>query len=396
MSSILILIPSLAGVGGSESLVHSLSGVLATGHSVWQASFDPPGTERRLASSVAFRPLGPGLRLPLALRPINYLLLAHRLRRLKRELDVDVTISALWGADLISVLSLGRDKKVSLGLINIRGNATNRLMVKFRTWVGALYRRFDRVLAICRPLAVELQELYGIRPHRLGTFRNFVAAPDARPVWPDASVHRFIFCGRMVPEKNLDSLLVAWSLASGVSGAYPPRQLVVLGGGELLEQSEGHAERLGLAVGFTPDDHAASVLFLGTVERPQDYFAGARALVLPSRHEGVPTVLVLALSMGLPVIAADCQAGGVRDTLEAGSAALSQGQEEVSAGLLLPVPEPDHTATLQAWADAINLFSTDDSAVARWSGGAQAISAGYSEAAVRQAWMDEIQGLDAR
>jgi hypothetical protein len=49
----------------------------------------------------------------------------------------------LWGADLISVLSGGNDRKIALCHINVVGNPTNRLMVSFRPLVAAIYRKFD-------------------------------------------------------------------------------------------------------------------------------------------------------------------------------------------------------------------------------------------------------------
>jgi hypothetical protein len=54
----------------------------------------------------------------------------------------------LWGADLISVLSGGNDRKIALCHINVVGNPTNRLMVSFRPLVAAIYRKFDRVVAV--------------------------------------------------------------------------------------------------------------------------------------------------------------------------------------------------------------------------------------------------------
>ena len=155
MSRILIIIPSLSGIGGSEKLVDSLSNLLSADHEVFQASFDPPGAKRHFESDIPYFKLGPTPRLPLFLRWITYTVLALRLSRLKRKLRIDTVISNLWGADLISVLSFGKDKKISLGLINIRDNPTNRLMIVFRAFVGFIYRRFDRVLAISRPLAIE-------------------------------------------------------------------------------------------------------------------------------------------------------------------------------------------------------------------------------------------------
>lgn len=395
MSRILILIPSLAGVGGSESLVHSLSGVLSEEHEVFQASFDVPGTERMIHSDLPFHALGPAPRLPLPLRPITYFLLASRLRQAKEKLGIDVTISNLWGADLISILSMGRDKKVSLGLINIRDNPTNRLMVSMRSVVGQVYRGFDRVLAICRPLADELRELYDIDAGALGTFRNFVPAVHPQAVWPASSpdtMQRFVFCGRMVAEKNLDALLHAWAKSSG---AIPTRQLVVLGGGELQEPSMRTARTLGLSVGTSVDDASASVLFLGMVKRPEDYMVGATAFVLPSRHEGVPTVLLLALSLGLPVIASDCLAGGVRDVLEGGAKPRPDGGEDVAAGVLLPIPDPTRAATIDAWVSAIDQAATDGAAHARWTAGAKELSKLYGEAAVKKSWMNEIARLAA-
>jgi len=168
MSRILIIIPSLTGVGGSEKLVDSLSSLLSSDHQVFQASFDSPGSKRYFESDISYFPLGTTPRLPLYLRWITYTLLALRLSRLKRKLRIDVTISNLWGADLISMLSFGKDKKVSLGLINIRDNPTNRLMITFRVLVGFVYRRFNRILAISLPLALELKALYALSAVHLG------------------------------------------------------------------------------------------------------------------------------------------------------------------------------------------------------------------------------------
>ena len=390
MSRILIIIPSLTGIGGSEKLVDNLSSLLSPSHKVFQASFDSPGSKRHFESNISHFQLGPVPRLPLYLRWISYTLLALRLSRLKRELNINVTISNLWGADLISVLSFGKDKKVSLGLINIRDNPTNRLMIIFRALVGFIYRRFDRVLAISRPLAVELKELYALSGQRLGTFRNFVSVANPSPVWGHDKIHRFIYCGRLVHEKNVDGLLNAWA---GFARTRQDVQLVILGDGPLADNCRSLAKRLQLRTGEDPFDTQASVLYLGTVKSPEDFMAGARAFVLSSRHEGVPTVLLLALSLGLPILSADCHSGGVRDLLGVSTQNQTKDILPVNAGLLLPIPEESSPETLLVWKRAFQIADSDNEQHAQWLKGATELFSQYSAESVRKDWMTEIESL---
>lgn len=390
MSRILIVIPSLTGVGGSEKLVDSLSNLLSSSHQVFQASFDSPGSKRHFESNIRHFQLGPVPHLPLYLRWISYARLAWRLSRLKTKLQINVSISNLWGADLISVLSFGKDKKVSLGLINIRDNPTNRLMLVFRRLVGFIYRRFDRILAISRPLALELKQLYAVPEKRLGTFRNFVNATNPAPVWGHDEIHRFVFCGRLVHEKNVDGLLSAWAeFAKTRHGV----QLVILGDGPLATDIRSLATRLQLRAGVDPCDTAASVLFLGTVKSPEDFMVGARAFVLSSRHEGVPTVLLLALSLSLPILSADCHSGGVRDLLGASSQRHINDISPVDAGLLLPIPESSDPETLLVWKRAFEIADSDNEQCAQWVKGAQKLFTQYRPESVHKAWMAEIESL---
>ena len=63
---------------------------------------------------------------------------------------------------------------------------------------------------------------------------------------------------------------------------------------EALAISEGVADRV-LMPGFFPD--------------PGTFYKSADLFVLSSNYEGLPTVLVEALSHGLPVVSTDCPSG---------------------------------------------------------------------------------------
>jgi len=390
MTKILILIPSLTGVGGAEKLVDSLSSLLGSSHQVFQASFDAEDARRHFESQTSFFPLGVAPRLPLCFRWITYAVLAFRLAKFKKKLGIDITISCLWRADLISAMSLGKDKKISLGLINIRNNQTNSLMIRFRSFVGIIYRRFDRVLAISRPLQDELRELYTIPDEKLGTFRNFLDTPSPTSVWGVDNIRRFVFCGRLVYEKNVDGLLAIWAaFASSKTNI----QLVILGDGPLAQESRSLALKLNLSIGVSPTDKQASVLFLGSVSQPENYMVGARAFLLTSRHEGVPTVLLLAASLCLPVLAADCHSGGVRDLMGKSEQEAMKDGVSVGAGRLLPIPESSFPETILVWKRALEIVDTDMALREQWTKGAAALSVLYSVESVRKAWMAEIEGL---
>jgi glycosyltransferase involved in cell wall biosynthesis len=383
---ILLLMQSLTGTGGAERMVDGLSRLLfSAGVETFEASFDPPGRYRRYENSSPFYPLGPLPRLPLPFRAFEYLVAAQRVRALKQRLKIDTTISNLWRSDLISLLSGGDDRKVALCHINIVGNSTNRMMLRLRPLVAAVYRRFDRVIAVNEALSRELAALYTLAPGRVAFVDNFVQRPEAEPRFPKDGVKRFVWCGRMSPEKNVAGLLHAWrAFASAERGA----QLVLLGDGPQRPELERLAADLGLRAGAI-DDPEAQVAFAGMVAEPANYMASGRALAVSSIAEGLPMVVLEALSLGLPVLAADCPAGGVRAAL-AGAGAFDPARAEAeptSSGALLPVPCADNPHSLELWRAAFAEALHDDRRWEVWRNGALARSEQFSPTRALEKWL---------
>ncbi len=370
-------------------MVLSLSALLsASDRDVFIATFDP--VAQGGVKGARIYSLGPIPRLPLALRPISYALAANRLRRLKKKLGVDLTISNLWGSDLISILSGGRDHKIALCHINVVGNATNRLMVSFRPLVAAIYRKFDRVIAVSEPLAHELTALYRLRSGQIACIENFVEKQEPVSRFPPDGIRRFIWCGRLVTEKNVEGLLHVWRefVQQGSKGV----QLVVLGDGPLRDALIALAGDLGLSVGRTIEDTEAQVVFAGCVSDPAAYMLGASALVLTSRAEGLPMVLLEALSLGVPALASDCESGGIR------SAMVGEGvcdprrarAQYVQAGALLPVPDSADPRSLLAWREALGEACRDDGPSGLWREGALARASLFTEDVARSRWLEAI------
>jgi glycosyltransferase involved in cell wall biosynthesis len=384
---ILLLMASLTGTGGAERMVDALSRLLASaGLEVFEASFDPPGARRRFENSAPFYPLGAGASLPPPLRPLEYLDAARRLRRLKRRLRIDVTISNLWRSDLVSVLSGGFDRKIALCHINIVGNPDNSMMLRLRPLVAAIYRRFNHVVAVSEPLSRELAALYALAPQRVGFIDNFVDTPAVVLQLPDDGVERFVWCGRMSPVKNVVGLLHAWrAFVAGEKDA----QLVLIGDGPQRGELERLAADLGLRLAAI-DDKEAQIVFVGMVDQPAGYMAGARALALSSISEGVGLVVLEALSLGLPVLAADCPSGGVRAAV-AGPGAFDPDRAEAeptSSGVLLPVPRADSPRSLELWRAAFAEALHNDKRSEAWRAGALARAEHFSPARAQEKWLE--------
>ncbi len=381
----------MTSVGGTERVVHSLSTLLrGTEREVFQATFDAPSAKRHFDSSTQFYPLGPIPRLPLVLRPLAYVLAAWRLRQLKKRLHIDLTISNLWGADLISVLSGGVDRKIALCHINVLGNPSNHLMVRLRPFVAAVYRRFDRVVAVSETLASELKALYLLPDERIRHIDNFVDRPDAVTKLPADGLKRFVWCGRLSPEKNVTGLLHAWSR---FARCHANVQLVLLGDGPIREELMALAVSLRLRMGSSVSESEAQVVFVGNVSDPASFMLGAQALLLSSHSEGMPMVLLEALSLGLPVLAADCRAGGVRTAL-LGYGACNPERADIMptpAGLLLPVPAIDIPQTLDLWFEALTQASVEGAKLILWQAGSLERARHFSSDAMLTRW---LQALD--
>ena len=126
-----------------------------------------------------------------------------------------------------------------------------------------------------------------------------VANAVALPMYSGPSANGPVLCvARLVAKKGIDTLIQS---ISDVRLTWPDVMLEIIGDGELREELEALADRLGLG---------DNVRFVGAVDSHavSEAYARASMMVLPCRvtadgdRDGLPTVLVEALACGLPVI----------------------------------------------------------------------------------------------
>lgn len=169
------------------------------------------------------------------------------------------------------------------------------------------WRHFDAVVAVSTPLEALLRRR-GLDAGRVVLIPNGLPAPrfdamtrvEARTMLglaPDAIVVGWV--GRISHEKGLD-------IAIDALGQMTNRHAVlcVIGAGAALAACQQRAADLGVA---------NRIVFAGAIERADRMFRAFDALLLSSRTEGTPMVLVEAAMLEVPIVAA--AVGGVPDLL---------------------------------------------------------------------------------
>ncbi|MCB0331110.1 MAG: glycosyltransferase [Bdellovibrionales bacterium] len=110
------------------------------------------------------------------------------------------------------------------------------------------------------------------------------------------SIPVYLGIGRLTPQKNFSLLLKAFT---SIRRKHPAR-LIILGEGALRKKLIEQADALGIA-----DD----ISLPGFALNPFPYLKRADCFVLSSDFEGMPNVLIQALTMGTKVVATDCPSG---------------------------------------------------------------------------------------
>jgi glycosyltransferase involved in cell wall biosynthesis len=163
-----------------------------------------------------------------------------------------------------------------------------------------LFRRSRQITAVARWIPAAL-ESYGVDAHEISVTGNAVEAAFLDAPSGLHSAPYGLYVGRLEASKGLSDLIEAARLLAR-QGACDDLTFVIVGEGPLAHNLADRVRGWGLSDRFRFAGH------LGAARRAElmQLYRDARFFVLPSHHEGLPTVLLEALACSLPVIATAC------------------------------------------------------------------------------------------
>ncbi len=249
-----------------------------------------------------------------------------------RSMNAGLIHSHVYHADLVGLWAAAT---TNLPIVaTAHGLTGGDLKNRFYQWLDLrALRRFDAVIAVSRPLRQAIERA-GVAPQKIHLIPNGFSPGRLRPrrearqalgLSPDAPVVGWI--GRFTAEKDPIAFvdLVAHSTVAGT-------QAVMLGEGPLLGEVRDRAESLGLA----PD----RLITPGRVSGAASYLEALDALVLTSKTEGTPMVLLEAMAAGVPIAA--YAVGGIPDFLNGDNSFITPAGDSASlaANVTLILSEP--------------------------------------------------------
>ncbi|KKL89618.1 hypothetical protein LCGC14_1912890 [marine sediment metagenome] len=311
---LLIIIHSLKRGGGAERLASNLTIQLSkeynifiltvyhfknlyphTGH--YYSLKENLGVMRKILNSLKFLTI---------IRPL-------RIYSVIRKISPDFILSSMDITNVYSILSKYIFRFNIPLFIYVQNNPIMRYKKKLK-YLNFLIRELypiksvNKIITISKGLEKILENYYCIKKDKLQTILNAIdlklinkkkkeKISMYNKLFDNVNIIKFITIGRLVDQKGHNYLIGSFLK---VKKRVPNSKLIIIGDGTLRQKLEMQIKKGGLK-----DD----VLLLGFKENPIKYLAKSDIFVLPSKFEGLPTVLLLALACGLPIISTDCDTG---------------------------------------------------------------------------------------
>jgi glycosyltransferase involved in cell wall biosynthesis len=221
-----------------------------------------------------------------------------------------------------------------------------------RKEIARYYGRFDAIAVLTKTNQAEYQQI--LPGAKIVQIPNAVHKVDQEPSKQENPI--VVAAGRLVPQKGFDFLIPAFA---EVVKDFPEWRLRIFGTGPRKPQLTARINDLGM------QDH---ITLMGRTDRLDEELAAASVYALSSRFEGLPMVMIEAMTHALPVVAFDCPTGP-RDVLTDGVDGVlvpPRDVEALAAGLKEVVADRRKRLEMGAAAAATSRAYGPDVVMPRW------------------------------
>lgn len=233
-----------------------------------------------------------------------------KLSKLIKDENPDVLVSFMWFTNAVAIIA----KKISKTTCKIISSERYGLKLSYEGWftecqrkavIRCLYPAADRIIVNAREMGEHLIDMYKIPSEKIEVIYNPVDIEKIIRQSKEECDHRWVYenvpiimaAGRLVRQKGFEYLLKALSI---ILSEGQHCRLMVMGTGKEEMKLMELADQLKIN---------ENVDFLGFQKNPYKYFARSAVFVLSSLYEGFPNVLLEAMALGVPSVAACCPTG---------------------------------------------------------------------------------------
>lgn len=301
---IALFLPSLAG-GGAQRVTLSLAqGLIQVG-----------GIRVDLVLGRAEGPflkdIPSGVRL-IDLKKSRMLATVFPLARYLQAEKPDALLSALDYANVAAIIAS------SLSLVKIKTAVVTHVhlssaLTRCSLWEKSIFQFLIRrtyphaysIVAVSHGVAADMAQIIRLQASQIRVIYNPVVEQDIMDKAQQSTNHPWLSAtdrpvivavGRLTAEKDFAMLLHAFALMKQRS----PSRLIILGEGEQRDELQQLIIKL---------DLEEIVDMPGFVSNPYRFMSRASVVVLSSRWEALPTVIIEAMRLGIPVVSTDCPCG---------------------------------------------------------------------------------------
>lgn len=301
------LLISTLNSGGAERVVSRLSKILSEKYEIYLILFEDTYMEYDYNGKLI------NLDIKASNSILKQLLLpfhrANKLRKVKKENNIDVVISFLDGPNIVNVLSRTKNCKTILSIRNytIKEEKQNIRTKILSCITGKLYKKSDKIISVSECIRKSIINKYDIDERKIATIYNPYNDKEIEELSNEEidekykeffnSNKTFISVGRMMYQKGFWHLIKAFSLVHQKDN---DAKLVIIG----KDYQDGKINKL-----IKEMELEKSILLMGHQSNPFKYLRKSYAYVMTSLFEGFPNALVEAMNCELPIISTDCKSG---------------------------------------------------------------------------------------